>query len=126
MRWHDFWCKLLKICENPYSEKPGTSPMVVLAAGGIGTSTDSARRPDHLRQRAGKWLAELELEHDRESHNTGTYVHSGAASISATITSGWSALSLWHSALLIPALHEPCVLDQWGCEWRTAIANLCQ
>ena len=29
---------------------------------------------------------------------TGTYVHSGAASISATITSGWSALSLWHSA----------------------------
>jgi hypothetical protein len=31
-------------------------------------------------------------------NNTGTYVHSGAASISATITSGWSALSLWHSA----------------------------
>jgi hypothetical protein len=31
-------------------------------------------------------------------NNTGTYVHSGAASLSATITSGWSALSLWHSA----------------------------
>jgi hypothetical protein len=61
MRWHDFWCKLLKICENPYSEIPGTSPMVVLAAGGIGTSTDSARRPDHLRRRPGKWLAELGL-----------------------------------------------------------------
>jgi hypothetical protein len=29
---------------------------------------------------------------------TGTYVHSGTASISATITNGWSALSLWHSA----------------------------
>ncbi len=29
---------------------------------------------------------------------TGTNVHSGTASISATITSGWSALSLWHSA----------------------------
>ncbi len=31
-------------------------------------------------------------------NNTGAYVHSGTASISATITSGWSALSLWHSA----------------------------
>ena len=29
---------------------------------------------------------------------TGTYVHSVAASISATITGGWGALSLWHSA----------------------------
>jgi Glycoside hydrolase family 44 len=34
----------------------------------------------------------------RNFNNTGTYVHSGAASISATITSGWGALSLWHSA----------------------------
>src|ERR1019366_7797217 len=31
-------------------------------------------------------------------NNTGTYVHSVAASISATITGGWGALSLWHSA----------------------------
>ena len=31
-------------------------------------------------------------------NNTGTYVHSGTASISATITNGWGALSLWHSA----------------------------
>jgi hypothetical protein len=31
-------------------------------------------------------------------NNTGTYVHSGTASISATITSAWGALSLWHSA----------------------------
>jgi hypothetical protein len=34
----------------------------------------------------------------RYFNNTGTYVHSGAASISATITSGGGALSLWHSA----------------------------
>jgi hypothetical protein len=34
----------------------------------------------------------------RNFNNTGTYVHSGAASISATITSGGGALSLWHSA----------------------------
>ena len=31
-------------------------------------------------------------------NNTSTYVHSGTASISATITNGWSAVSLWHSA----------------------------
>jgi hypothetical protein len=30
--------------------------------------------------------------------NTGTYVHSGTASIGATITGAWGALSLWHSA----------------------------
>jgi hypothetical protein len=34
----------------------------------------------------------------RNFNNTGTYVHSGAASINATITGGWGALSLWHSA----------------------------
>jgi len=34
----------------------------------------------------------------RNFNNTGTYVHSVAASISATITGGWGALSLWHSA----------------------------
>jgi hypothetical protein len=34
----------------------------------------------------------------RNFNNTGTYVHSGAASISATITSAGGALSLWHSA----------------------------
>jgi len=34
----------------------------------------------------------------RNFNNTGTYVHTGATSISATITGSWGALSLWHSA----------------------------
>ena len=34
----------------------------------------------------------------RNLNYTGTYMHSGSASISATITNGWGALSLWHSA----------------------------
>ena len=46
---------------NPSFEMPGTLPMVVLAAGGFGVSTDGAGRPDHLRRRAGKRLAKLEL-----------------------------------------------------------------
>ncbi len=38
------------------------------------------------------WSTTLDFNH------TGTYVHTAPASISATITSGWSALSFWHSA----------------------------
>ncbi|HTY87842.1 MAG TPA: glycoside hydrolase family 44 protein [Candidatus Acidoferrum sp.] len=34
----------------------------------------------------------------RSFNYTGTYVNSGSASVSVTITSGWGALSLWHSA----------------------------
>ena len=61
MRWHDFWCNLLNICENPSFEKPDVLPLVVLAAGGFDPSTDGAGRRDHIRQRAGKWLGKLEL-----------------------------------------------------------------
>jgi hypothetical protein len=33
---------------NPSFKTPGKLSMVVLAAGGFGSSTDGARRPDHL------------------------------------------------------------------------------
>jgi len=86
--------------ETPSFEKPGMLPMVVLAGGGFGTSTDGACRPDHLRRRAGKWLGKLELGYRKP----GQYqpVHSGSDSISVTAnntSSSWQALYLGVSAM---------------------------
>jgi hypothetical protein len=99
MRWHDYWCNISKLsmktlASRRRARRQWSCWLLAALALQLTARADQIIYDDALENGWQDWSWST----TRNFNNTGTYVHSGAASISATITNAWGALSLWHSA----------------------------
>src|ERR1700690_413944 len=99
MRWHDFWYTITKYSMKTFLLRhhaccQWSCWLLAALALQLTARADQVIYDDALENSWQNWSYSTTVN----LNNTGTYVHTGSASISATITSGWGALSLWHSA----------------------------